>query len=232
MMRLGIFLWLLSPVLMGLIACSDTSDYQSENPNAAFFYPLDSIPKIYLYRDVTGGLEEEFHRIYTVKDQVGPHLVVEIYASDGRIKEAYNYNIDSLNIQDYMVVDRNQEKEKALLYKDKLFPMNLQEQTWFAAKFRGVVDSTVMLSEIKRQFKEKKKHLVIEDLEETLVFSDFVRLTVLNPFTRKEESKQGIRLSYFAEGYGLVEWHTPNKKSHFRLEQVLTQQEWIKMIAR
>lgn len=232
MMRLGVFLLLLLPVLIGFNACSDSPDYVSKNPNAAFFYPLDSVPKIYLYRDVSGGLEEEFHRIYTLKDQAGPHLIVEVYASDGRIKEAYNYNIDSLNLQDYMVVDVNQEKEKALLYKDKLFPMRLNENTWFAAKFKGVVDSTVMLSEVKRQFKRKEKHLVIEDDVETLIFSDLLRLTVLNPFTRKEEAKQTTRISYFANGFGLVEWHNLNKTAHFRLEQVLTQQEWIKMITR
>jgi hypothetical protein len=39
-------------------------------------------------------------------------------------------------------------------------------------------------------------------------------------------------MSYFAEGIGLVEWHSLNNKIHYRLEQVLTQQEWIKMIAR
>jgi hypothetical protein len=232
MMRLGVFLLLLLPTVLGIYGCSNASDYTSENPNAAFFYPLDSIPKIYLYRDVSGGLDEEFHRIYTVKDQEGPHLIVEIYASDGRIKEAFNYNIDSLNLQDYMVVDVNQEKEKALLYKDKLFPMHLNERTWFAAKFKGVVDSTVMLSEVKRQFKRKENHLVMEDEEPTLVFSDLMRLTVLNPFTKKEEAKQTTRISYFADGYGLVEWHSINKKVHYRLEQVLTQQEWIKIITR
>lgn len=231
-MRLGVFLLLLVPAVIGFNACSDAPDYVSKNPNAAYFYPLDSVPKIYLYRDVSGGLEEEFHRIYTVKDQAGPHLIVEVYASDGRIKEAYNYNIDSLNLQDYMVVDVNQEKEKALLYKDKLFPMHLNENTWFAAKFKGVVDSTVMLSEVKRQFKRKVKHLVIEEEVETLVFSDFLRLTVLNPFTHKEEAKQTTRISYFANGFGLVEWHNLKKTAHFRLEQVLTQQEWIKMITR
>lgn len=65
-----------------------------------------------MYRDVAGGLEEEFHRIYALKDQAGEHLIVEVYASDGRIREAYNYNVDSLNLQDYMVVDVNQEKKK------------------------------------------------------------------------------------------------------------------------
>lgn len=232
MVRFGVYILLFSFLVFGFTSCDDSKGFVSINPNARYFYPLDTIPKIYLYRDITGGLEEEFHRIYALKDQAGEHLIVEVYASDGRIREAYNYNVDSLNLQDYMVVDRNQEKEKALLYKDKLFPMNSHEKTWFAAKFRGVVDSTVMLSEIKRQVKQKKKHLVVDEDVETLVFSDLVRLTVLNPFTRKEETKQGVRFSYFAEGYGLVEWHNLNKKIHFRLEQVLSQQEWIKMITR
>jgi hypothetical protein len=222
MIRFGVYLILFTTALIGLTACSNSNDFVSKNPNATFFYPLDTIPRIYLYRDVSSGLEEEFHRIYALKDKAGAHLIVEVYASDGRIREAYNYNIDSLNLQDYMVVDVNQEKEKTLLYKNVLYPMDLKQKSWFAAKFRGVVDSTVMLSEVKRQFKEA----------ETVVFSDDLRLTVLNPFTRKEQSKSVTRISYFSEGFGLVEWHSLNKKVHFRLEQVLTQQEWIKMIAR
>ena len=111
--------------------------------------------------------------------------------------------------------------------------MNLHEETWFAAKFRGITDSTVMLSEVKRRFKENKKHGVMDEENiPTLVFADQVKLTVLNPFTRKEEANSAKRISYFAEGFGLVEWHSVNKKTHFKLEQVLNQQEWIKMIAR
>lgn len=233
MIRFGLYLLLISISFFGMNACSNSTEYTSKNPNAGYFYPLDTIPKIYLYRDINGGLEEEFHRIYALKDNEGEHVIVEVYASDGRIREAYNYNIDSLNLQDYMVVDIQQEKEKALLYKDKLFPMNLNEQTWFAAKFRGITDSTVMLSEVKRLFKENKKRGVMDEENiPTLVFSDQVKLTVLNPYTRKEEEKSAMKISYFAEGYGLVEWHSANKKVHFKLEQVLSQQEWIKMIAR
>lgn len=233
MLRFGIYLILFSIGFFGMNACSNTTEYTSKNPNASYFYPFDTIPKVYLYRDINGGLEEEFHRIYALKDHEGEHLIVEVYASDGRIREAYNYNIDSLNLQDYMVVDVQQEKEKALLYKDKLFPMNLHEETWFAAKFRGITDSTVMLSEVKRRFKENKKHGVMDEENiPTLVFADQVKLTVLNPFTRKEEANSARRISYFAEGFGLVEWHSLNKKTHFKLEQVLSQQEWIKMIAR
>ena len=232
MMRFGVYVALISSVLLTITACGDSNDFVSKNPNATYFYAFDTVPKIYLYRDVTGGLEEEFHRIYSLKDHEGAHIIVEVYASDGRIREAFNYNIDSLNIQDYMVVDRNKEKEKTLLYKDKLFPMNSKEKTWFAAKFRGVVDSTVMFSEVKRKLKKKKTIQVMDDEIEALVFTDELRLTILNPFTQKEEALKGKRLSYFAEGIGLVEWHSLNNKIHYRLEQVLTQQEWIKMIAR
>jgi hypothetical protein len=89
-----------------------------------------------------------------------------------------------------------------------------------------------MFSEVKRKLKTKKTIQVMDDEIEALVFTDELRLTILNPFTQKEEALKGKRMSYFAEGIGLVEWHSLNNKIHYRLEQVLTQQEWIKMIAR
>lgn len=214
-------------------SCSEENPFKSFNPNAAYFYPLDSIPKIYLYRDVASGLEEEFHRIYTIKDNAGMHLIVERYASDGRILEAVNYNIDSLNVMDQMVVDRYQRKEKALLYKNNLFPMDLKKEAWYAVKFKGVVDSTLILREIKRNFKKHHDILVMESEKiDALMFEDLIRQTVLNPFTKKEQTYQAKQISYFAKGFGLVEWQSISKKTHFRLEQILSQEEWVKIIAR
>jgi hypothetical protein len=37
---------------------------------------------------------------------------------------------------------------------------------------------------------------------------------------------------YFGKGIGLVEWQSSNKKLHFRLEQILSQEEWLKIISR
>jgi hypothetical protein len=211
----------------------DTFAYTSKNPNAAFFYPLDTVPKIYQYRNVANGLDEEFHRIYTVEDAVGPHLIVEVYAGDGRLREAINYNIDSLVVQDHMVVNRMQSKEKALLYKNKLFPFDLQQETWFASKFSGVTDSTVILQEVFRQFQTKKSiRLLTNKSAMAFVFKDKIRRTVLNPFTRKENEAIGLQHSVFAEGYGLVAWYNRNKSIHYRLERILTQKEWIQIIAR
>lgn len=219
---IGILIW----------SCSNSPKFQSENPNIEYFYKLDSVPKVYLYRDVARGLEEEFSRIYTVTDNEGEHVVVERYASDGRLLEATNYNIDSLNIQDHMVVNFKKEKEKSILYKNTLFPMNLKKETWFAVKFKGLSDSTVMLKEIKRKFQRKEKIDVLGEKIDALVFEEQVKLTVLNPFTEKEESRQAKATSYFAKNYGLVEWHSANKKVHYRLERILEQKDWVKIITR
>jgi hypothetical protein len=115
-------------VLLVLLFSCNSNKLDSKNPFAAYFYEVDSIPKIYLYRDIANGLDEQFHRIYKVEDSQGEHIVVEIYSADGRIIEALNYNVDSLNIMDHMVVNRNNEKTKAELFKDKLIPMNAQEE--------------------------------------------------------------------------------------------------------
>jgi hypothetical protein len=215
-----------------LFGCSDKAAFKTINPNASYFYPLLSEPKIYLYRNITNGLEEQFHRIYTITDMAGEHLIVERYDSEGRILEAINYNVDSLSVLDHMVVNRLQQKEKAMLYKNHLFPMNLSQEIWFASKFSGLTDSTVILYEIKRKLLKQKLITSLEKKRKTLIFKDNLIITTLNPYTRKEYPIQTEMFSYFAEGLGFVEWHSKDKKVHFRLEKILSQDEWIKIIRR
>jgi hypothetical protein len=73
----------LTPILF--FRCTSKPDFTSINPNAAYFYQLQSEPQVYLYRNIVNGLEEEFHRIYTITDQAGDHIIVERYSSDFRI---------------------------------------------------------------------------------------------------------------------------------------------------
>ncbi len=225
------FLFLIASVM--LFSCKDKNDTGSVNPYAEYFYPVDSVPKIYLYRDVANGLDEQFHRIYAIKDSEGKHVIVEIYATDGRIIEALNYNVDSLDVMDHMVVNRNLEKTKAELFRTKLIPMKANEEVWFASRFQGFLDSTLILKEIKRSTDGKEiKHTVLDDEVPTIVFKDHIRLTNFNPFTQKENVLEGDAVNYFAKGYGLVEWHTTDKKTHYRLEKVMSQAEWVKVITR
>lgn len=220
-------------VLLVLLFSCNSNKLDSKNPFAAYFYEVDSIPKIYLYRDIANGLDEQFHRIYKVEDSQGEHIVVEIYSADGRIIEALNYNVDSLNIMDHMVVNRNNEKTKAELFKDKLIPMNAQEEVAFASRFQGFLDSTLILREVKRKVKGPEiSWEVLGENEPTICFVDRIRMTNFNPFTKKENIQEGDAISYFAKGYGLVEWHTKNKKAHYRLEKVLSQKEFLSIITR
>jgi hypothetical protein len=220
-------------VLLVLLFSCNSNKLDSKNPFAAYFYEVDSIPKIYLYRDIANGLDEQFHRIYKVEDSQGEHIVVEIYSADGRIIEALNYNVDSLNIMDHMVVNRNNEKTKAELFKDKLIPMNAQEEVAFASRFQGFLDSTLILREVKRKVNGPEISWdVLGENEPTICFEDRIRMTNFNPFTKKENVQEGDAISYFAKGYGLVEWHTKNKKAHYRLEKVLSQKEFLSIITR
>ena len=140
--------------------------------------------------------------------------------------------MDSLDVQDHMVVNFKQEKTKAKLYKTKLFPLNKEEQTWFATKFQGINDSTLFLKELKRNLvRQDVLKEIMEEESNCLEFHDIIRQTLLNPFTKKENMIEAEQISYFAEGIGLVEWHSLNKKVHFRLEQILNQDEWLKIIS-
>jgi hypothetical protein len=207
---------------------------KSNHPYVNYFYPYDSTPRIYCYRNIANGLDEEFHRIYAIKDQKGHHIVVEKYASNGRIIEALNYNYDSLTIIDHMVVDRKNHKTSSILLKNKILPRNKKEQTWFASKYPGHIDSTVILDELKRKvIKENINYQVLEEEKrKAIVFEDFRRLTMINIFNKKEQSISTTGESIFAEGFGLIEFYSKNKVAHFKLEKVISQKEWIQFISR
>lgn len=224
------FKWI--SIVMGIIVlCACANGPETKHPYGSFFYPFIEDPKIYVYRDIIGGLDEQFHRVYTVKDHLGQHMVVERYASDGRILEALNFNFDSLDVQDHMVVNREQKKKQAMVYKTKYFPWTKKEQSWFATKFEGVLDSTLILQEIKRKvFREEKTHDVMGEQIPCLVFKDNTKFTLINPFQKTEKTMEYPSISYYAEGVGLVEWKSKGNKVHFKLEQIMSQEDWLKII--
>lgn len=229
-MKKLIFLFAL---IMTLISCGEKTSFESKNPYANYFYTWDTNAKIYLYRDIANGLDEQFQRVFCIKDSEGDHIIVETYSADGRIIEALNYNTDSLDVMDHMVVDRNGEKTKAELFKYKLMPMNNKEEVFFASRFPGFLDSTLILREVRRKIKKEiDDYEVLGEKTKAIVTSEKIRMTNFNPFTKKEIVQEGESISYFAEGYGLVEWHTKSKKVHYRLEKIISQEEWLKIITR
>lgn len=224
-------------LLLGLSACSSDEkedgvvELVSTNIFGDYFYEYDTIPKIYVYRNVTNGLEEIFHRVFAIDDSEGNHVVVEIYAEDGRILEALNYNIDSLNLMDHMVVDTSNVKRKAELFKNNMMPIDKKKRADFASRFAGIMDSTLFLKEISRVYQKELKLDVLGKKTEAVVFQDDIRMTLFNPFTRLEDVKETKSFAYFAKGYGLVEWHSENKLAHYRLEKIMSQSEFVNLMS-
>jgi len=232
-MRITVFIGLLVLIFSCKSKSNENEQAKSNHPYVNYFYPYDSTPRIYCYRNIANGLDEEFHRIYAIKDQKGHHIIVEKYASNGRIIEALNYNYDSLNIIDHMVVDRNNHKNSAPLIKNKMIPWNDKEKVWFWSEYPSHFDSTIVINELKRRVMKKDINITVleDESRKAIVFSDFRQMTLKNIFTLKTiQSISTTGESIFAEGFGLIEFYSKNKVAHFKLEKVISQKEWIQFI--
>lgn len=228
-------IWILLFGALGIASCTTEEQVEenlSSNMFGPYFYDYDTVPKVYVYRDIVNGLEEEFHRVFAINDSQGKHIVVEIYKADGRITEALNYGLDSLHIIDHMVVNRKQINTKAELFKNKLIPENKTDVVAFASRFSGISDSTLFLKEVDRKYDETTDLDVMGKKTSATIFKDYVRMTLFNPFTKEENEGQWELINYFAEGYGLVEWHTPDKSIHYRLEKIIPQDEFVTLMSK
>lgn len=227
---------LIAILTLTLVACkedtheTDSNTVTSENVFYPYFYEYDSIPKVYVYRNITHGLEEQYHRVFGINDSQGKHIVVEFYTEDGRLTEAYNYNLDSLNLIDHMVVGRERVKHKATLSEDQLIPLTKESTTEFASNFPGIMDSTFFLHYVKRKFEKEQKMDVMGKETEAVVFADEILLKLYNPYQDLEDAKEGKAKYYFAKGYGLVEWHSEKKEAHYRLEKIISQKDFTELV--
>ena len=198
----------------------------------SFFYPYDTIPRIYQYRDIVHGMREQFHRVYGIRDGYGTHVIVEKYADGRRLTEAYNYSLDSLRVMDHMVVDRVGKNEKALIYQNELFPKDTSE-IYFASKFSGITDSTVLFYESFRKINSFEDRTIMNQKTDCMKLNEVIRITNMDVRSKMEsQPKTGNMSLYFGKGLGLVEWHDENKARHFVLERILNQKEWIKLMSR
>jgi hypothetical protein len=217
-----------------IIALTACKNEPSKVDFASYFYPVLKDDKFYIYRDVLHGLDEQIHRIYSLEDSKGKHLIVEVYSADGRITEAYNYSQETLLLDDHMVVDADGKKRQAELLRNDMFPANKEHQTYFATRFPGLADSTVIVYEMQNRPAETKqaKRKVMDEEREVLFLTEDYRFAIVNPFTQLENANEFVLNRYFAKDLGLVEWHDKKMSRHFVLEQVLDAKEGLQLIGR
>jgi len=237
-MRLIVY-YLLFISLFVISACGEKQELKnSTNVFSDYFYPIDTVPKIYLYRDVTNGIDEKFHRIYIEKKSKNSHLVVDIYRTPGKgrlvVTERLVYNIQNKSIVEHAVVDINDELKPAKLVKNGLIPVRKNEESLFASLYPGFRDSTYIYYEIKRKSDGNEiQHKVMGKDVSCIIFKDNVTQAQRNLRTKKTDVMISTQSdNYFAQGYGLVEWYTTNKKAHYKLEKIISQKEWEEIINR
>lgn len=232
--------------IIGILVCSCTAPNNDEyDPDKSktnrfkgnpllkpYFYPLESVPKIYIYRDKINGLLEQFHRVYTLTDNEGEHLIVERYNMKGELYEALNINTDSLNVMDQMIVNQKGEKTKAILYKGDIFPVREKQASVFKSEWIWN-DTTSVHRTVKRTL--LKSNALMEVLGKkipSMHFQDDMEFTYHNAITKDRKLFIEKQKTVYAKGIGLVEWEGTNNKVHFRLERIISQEEWINMFKR
>lgn len=197
-----------------------------------YFYPIKSVPVIYIYRDVVNGLLEQFHRVYTLTDTEGEHLIVERYNMKGNLYEAFNFNTDSLNLMDHMIVNQNQENTKTTLFKDGFFPANATQTPICRSQWKWN-DTTTVFREIKRTLMQAQTFSeVLGKKTRCMQFADDIMYQYVNAITKERKTWADKQKTLYAEGLGLVEWEGTNNKVHFKLERIISQEEWINMFKR
>ena len=71
---------------------------------------------------------------------------------------------------------------------------------------------------------------VIDEKEETIIFSDDFTATMYGPNGEAIDQKKGTILNYYAKGYGLVRWHDKNKTQDYKLEKIISETEFANRI--
>lgn len=200
---------------------------KSVHPFANYFYPYDSSARIFCYRNISDGLTEEFHRVYGYKDSKGYHIGVDRLTPDGqRLVESLVYNYDSLDVHLQMETFSTGMPKPTLLKKNKLIPWGEKSQSYFSSIYPSRRDSLEINEEWNRTFIKKLDSFVVINNErrKAIVFSETRKKRRYFKLTNKDDNTEIIEsTSIFAEGFGLVEFYDKDKKTHYKLEKVITQ---------
>lgn len=226
-------LFVFSFLILVLISCNRTEEAKvkmSKNEFYSFFYPYDTIPKVYVYRDKVNGMEEIFHRVFSTSVPEGNYTVVETYSPDGRLIEITSYQLDSLRVSDHLVVKSEEEKSKTKLTRHNYFPM-ASADTGFLTQIIPINDSLLLYKETVRTLEKELSTEVLEKQRKTAVFSDDIKITMLIPNDNQPKTALNQASYYFSEGIGLSRFHTEKKEVDYQLLKIISQEEFVAIMS-
>jgi len=227
MKSLSIFILVLASLV---VSCSNKTDDSNEVQTNLqdYFFPSDSLdPYIYVYAEEGNPLDEKIYRIYKLITPDKEQLIVERYNSNFRITEGYTYDLkDDLEVYDHMVVDAQGEKRKAKLTKASWFPVNDSEPSVFISDFPAHIDSLVGVYKSEKKVVGRNNYEIFNSKTEAVELKDEVTLSFVNPTTKNGSSNSLVFHRVYAKGFGLTEWFTEDKKIHYKLKRILSNDWW------
>lgn len=125
-----------------------------------------------------------------------------------------------------MIVDARGKKRKAHLTETALFPENEEETSTFISDFPAHIDSLVGVYKSVKHVVGKMDYEILDNQTKAVEIIDDVTLSFVNPKTEKGSSNTVAIHRIFAKGYGLTEWYTEDKKVHYKLKRILSNDWW------
>lgn len=213
-----------------MVSCSSSLDESNKSQSNLqdYFFPSDSLdPYIYVYAEESNPLDEKIYRVYKLNTPDVEHLIVERYNPNFRITEGYTYDLkNNLEVDDHMVVDAQGKKRKATLTASSWYPVAEEESSLFISDFPAHIDSLVGVYKSKKTFVGREKYEIFNSETEAIELKDEVTLSFVSPTTRKGSSNSLVFNRVYAKGFGLTEWFTEDKKIHYKLKRILSNDWW------
>lgn len=229
-MKQLVYFLFLGGLLFSFFSCKEsesneviTEDYR------AYFFPTDSLtPYIYVFSDEKNPLDERFLRMYRLQNDTDSSFVVERFNSLFRITEGITYSLnDSLTVIDHMIVDRDGLKRRTQLTSNYDFPIYKDMLARFITDFPGVIDSTVMIKDSKKNVFDADYTYVLFDKEvPAILVKDTISIVELNKNSKEMGENRVVTNNIYAKGYGLVEWGTEDNSIVYSLRTILSDKWW------
>ncbi|MEX2484261.1 MAG: hypothetical protein WED10_06875 [Brumimicrobium sp.] len=229
MKKISIVLFLSFSILF--VGCQVDSGKKSNSSSdlSDYFFPTDSLkPYIYVFQEESNPMDEKMFRMYRLENDNDTSLVIERFNANFRITEGFTHDLnDSLNITDYMIVDKDGIKRKANVLANQSFPLSKDHVAYFAADFPSHIDSIPMIY-------ESKRHVIKQDFEvklfgknvEAIKVADSIKIHIVNPKTKRSKTEKAVTTRVYAKGYGLVEWSSEELNVSYKLTRILTDEWW------
>ena len=97
------------------------------------------------------------------------------------------------------------------------------------SRFPSHIDSTKIIQLKKRVLKNKKEAILYLNKKYAISFYDTINLAVVNS-KDKQLNKYMVLNWYILQKTLKVEWHSMDKKAHYKLEKIMNQKDWINII--